>query len=120
MTALGIKAGDRRPYFRATLKDHDGNAIDLNASDIASVTFNFIAVDATDATVDDGTTNIVQSGSGSEATDKGVVEYQWASSDTDTVGRYKADFKITYDDGTWESYPSDDYEYIEIIPAIGD
>ena len=106
--AFYIKQGDTTPALKATLKDGDGNVINLTD---ASVRFHMRAIDATSSTVD-AEGSVVSPATG------GVVQYAWASGDTATAGMYSAEFEITYGDGSIETFPNNDYIRVEIIDDI--
>lgn len=117
---LELKAGDRRPFWRVEMTDSLGNLVDLNASDVSSVTFSMVTKQGREVVIDDQAVTIIQSGNGGSASNRGVAEYHWAEGETDDPGTYYGDFKVTYDDGTFESYPNNTSLELEIHPAIGD
>jgi uncharacterized protein YfaS (alpha-2-macroglobulin family) len=39
----------------------------------------------------------------------GVVRYSWGTDDTDEAGRYRAEFEVTYADGSVETFPNDGF-----------
>jgi hypothetical protein len=93
-----LKQSDTSPVLEATLEDGEGSPVDLDG---ASVDFqlseprNGSQVLDESATVHDG--------------DNGVVRYDWASSDTDTPGRFQGEFVVTYADGAVETFPNVGY-----------
>jgi hypothetical protein len=92
--AFTIKQNDTSPSLQATLKDASDNPIGLVG---ATVMFHLKSLDGTikvdaEMTVTDA--------------DNGVVQYDWQSGDTDTVGSYYAEFEVTYSDGTIETFPN--------------
>lgn len=100
---FSIKQNDTAPSFRATLKDSDGDAVDLTN---ATVRFHMKAIGAETSKVDSSA--ILQDAA------NGVVQYNWVSGDTDTVGSYQAEFEVTYSDATVETFPNDSYLSISI------
>lgn len=49
----------------------------------------------------------------------GEVEYAWKSEDTETVGTYKAEWEVLYDDGKVETFPTSDNKVtIEVAEGI--
>lgn len=44
----------------------------------------------------------------------GVVQYAWATGDTDTIGKYKGEFEVTFVGNLKQTFPNDDYLLIEI------
>jgi predicted dehydrogenase len=93
--AFSIKQNDTAPSLRATLKNGSGTVIDLTD---ATVMFHMKAVGDTSVKVD-AATSIVDA-------ENGIVQYNWTSSDTDTAGSYYAEFEVTYNDGTIETFPN--------------
>lgn len=49
---------------------------------------------------------------------RGKVEYVFSTEDTDTVGKYYAEWQVEYGDGTVETFPTDGYIIIEILEGI--
>lgn len=47
-----------------------------------------------------------------------TVSYQWVSGDTDTAGRYRAEFEFDLTDGP-ETAPTGGYIIIDIVPDLG-
>lgn len=103
-----VKQNDTAPSLRATLKDGNNQAIDLSA---ATISFYMRKIGASTTKVN---SSAVVVGSASD----GIVQYNWATSDTDTEGSYQAEFEVTYSDGSVESFPNDGYIRIEIIDDI--
>jgi len=46
-----------------------------------------------------------------------VVAHAWAPGETDIAGRYEAEFRVTYADGTIETFPN--HGFIDVV-IIGD
>ena len=108
MVSFRSGTGTTTVSVKETLKDGDGNVINLTD---ASVRFHMRAIDATSSTVDaDG--SVVSPATG------GVVQYAWASGDTATTGMDSAEFEVTYGDGSIETFPNYDYIRVEIIDDI--
>lgn len=103
-----IKQNDTAPALRATLKDGDGDVINLTD---ASVRFHMRRVGSTSTTVDNAATTVVPYTSG-------VVQYDWEAADTVTVGTYHAEFEVTYSDGTIETFPNNSFMTIEVTDDI--
>jgi hypothetical protein len=74
-----LKAGDTAPMLTATLTDAEENPIDLTSSDVA---FHLLEPRG-GPTVLDALASI-------PSPDDGVVAYDWADTDTDESGRYRA------------------------------
>jgi hypothetical protein len=103
-----IKQNDTAPSIRATLKDGDGNVINLTD---ATVRFHMRTIGGTSTKVDAAATV------NSPAT-AGVVQYDWDAADTDTVGSYQAEFEVTYGDLSVETFPNNGYIRVEITDDI--
>lgn len=101
-----IKQNDTSPAIRATLKDSNGQVLNLIG---ASVKFHMktengrIAVDNTATIVDD---------------ENGIVEYNWANGDTKYEGLNYAEFEVTYEDESIETFPNDGYIKIKITREL--
>ena len=107
-TRFVIKQGDRREPIERTLRGSDGVAVNLTG---ATVKFlmrpeggGAVKIDAA-ATVVDAPT--------------GAVRYSWDSDDTDTAGKFEAEFEVTFGDGTKETFPNEEYIPVLIIDDIG-
>jgi hypothetical protein len=95
-----VVQGDTAPYVRKTLRDASG-PVSL-ASGVTSVTFSMREVNSATPKVTNQGCTIVQVG----AVDVGVVEYRWATNDTDTAGIYVAEFTVNYAGGAKATFPS--------------
>ena len=49
-----------------------------------------------------------------------VVEYKWQDGDTDVEGCYEAEFRVTYLDGTRETFPNRGFIQVQIGEDIPD
>ena len=98
---IELKRNDTRPYLDSTLSDADG------AVDLSGCTIKFFMEDA------DGTTIVSQTSTGSYVTlpdaTAGEVRYAWQSTDSATGGHYKAEWQVTWGDGTKATFPNDGY-----------
>jgi hypothetical protein len=117
MAVYEIKRGDRRPYLRYTCTVTD--------PDDPSETPAQIPCDLTDAVgvryiirklgeapiVDDAGTFIDRV--------NGVVQYAWASGDTDVSGTYNVEVEIDWGAGEKQSFPSTGYETVIIFDDLG-
>jgi len=102
-----IKQNDTSPAIRATLRDGDGDVINLDG---ATVRFHMRPIGSTTVKVDAAGTVIAPAG--------GIVQYSWSEEDTDTVGAYQAEFEVTYTGGNVETFPNDGYIRVEITDDI--
>jgi len=103
-----IKQNDTAPSIRATLKDGDGDVINLTD---ATVRFHMRTIGGTSTKVDASATV------NSPAT-AGVVQYDWDAADTDTIGSFQAEFEVTYGNSKIESFPNNGYIRVEITDDI--
>lgn len=104
---FNIKQNDTGPAMLATLQDANGNAINLTG---ASVRFHMRSVGGGNPIVDAAATVVTAA--------SGIVRYNWAAADTDTIGTYQAEFEVTYADASIESFPNDGYIAVQIVDDI--
>lgn len=92
---IHIKQGDRRPAAPATIK-RGTTVVDLSTA--TSVTFKMTNFYEMQKKVD----------AAADVTDavNGEVEYRWADGDTDTPGKYYAEWEVLWSDGTPETFPT--------------
>lgn len=103
MSTFYMTENDTDPDLEATLKNPDGSAVDLTG---ASVAFSVMAPR--------GGGNVFTSSCTITDAANGVVKYNWGSTDTDSPGRYRAQFKATYASGDVEHFPNDGYHTLVI------
>lgn len=104
--AFNIKQNDTSPSLQATLKDASGTAIALTG---ASVRFHMKALDGT---VKVNAAMAITNASG------GVVQYNWQTGDTNTVGSYSVEFEVTYSDSTIETFPNNQNLTISVVREL--
>lgn len=104
--AFTIKQSDTSPSLQATLKDANGNPVNLNGC-----TIRFHMKSLSGAVVVDQLMTIVNAAGG-------VVRYNWQPSDTDEAGTYYAEFEVTYSDLSIETFPNTDNIAIVITPEL--
>ena len=109
MTDFYIKQDDTSPSLAATLKDSDGNAVDLTG---ATVRFHMTERPS------EGKTAKVDAAANVDTAASGEVSYDWQSGDTDTVGLYNAEWEVTYSSGKIETFPADGYTVIEVTDDL--
>lgn len=109
MATFFLKKDDLLPQLRAVLRSPDGLPVDLtNAS---SVTFSMLdgagvaKINAAAATVVDAV--------------RGIVQYAWTGTDTDTAGSYHGEFVATFPGGLTITYPNFRAFEIKISPRGG-
>lgn len=103
MADFSIKQDDTKPTITATLTNGAGTAIDLTG---ATVKFRMRETGSTALKVDAAAT-IVSAAAG-------TVSYQWVSGDTDTAGRYLAEWEITFAGGARQTVPSNRFNVISV------
>jgi len=103
MADFTIKKGDTSPAIKYQLQDDDGNPV--NITDYNEVKVGMWPQDGDTLKVDADTSGNVS------VTDaaNGEVKYEWQSADTDTKGRFHAEWEVTYSDGTVETFPNQGY-----------
>ena len=100
-SSFHITENDTAPSISATLKAGSPAA----AVDIENASVEFHMVNSADEVKVNAAANIDQVGDGSDGT-KGNVSYDWAAADTDTTGRFKAEWQVTFADGTIRTFPT--------------
>lgn len=107
-----IKRNDTSPAIQSQLEDESGNAVDLTGYN--EVGFHMKHPESDSVKVDADTS------SGVSVTDavNGKVEYDWSSSDTDSEGRYHAEWEVEYSDGSVETFPNSDYIEVRILEDL--
>lgn len=108
-----MKRGDTRPGLRVKLRYQGDTADSAKLVDATGVMFRMADAETASlkieaaATIEDVTT--------------GQVIYHWADGDTDVMATYRAEFVVTYVDGSHETFPSDE-DGIPIIvgPKVDD
>lgn len=104
-----IKRNDRQPTMTATLKDADGNAVDLTG---ATVLFKLRLVGSTTLKV--SATAVVDP---DQVNNKGKVSYAWAAVDTDAAGIYEAEFQATIS-GLIQTFPNSQHLVVNIVEDL--
>ena len=113
MTVFTIKRGDTAPAFDKSLKMSSGEPVDLEG--FTEVDFH-MRDDDYNTVVDDDTSGAVVV----VIPTSGDVSYQWQSGDTETLGSYKAEFVVTFSDGTTQSFPRYGMYDVEVTEDIDD
>lgn len=98
-----IKRGDSAPPIRSQLRDALGAVVNLTNTSVKLVIESVLDADAT-------VTDALE----------GRVEYQWQPGNTATVGTYKAEWQVTFIDGSIETFPNRGYLSVEIGQDLGD
>lgn len=50
---------------------------------------------------------------------QGIVRYDWQPGNTNEPGFYRAEFEVTYTDGTVETFPNDSYITVMVKTELG-
>lgn len=104
--AFTIKQSDTSPSLQVTFQDAEGNPVNIVG---ASIDFYMESLDG--ILVVDAPMTIVN-GQG------GIAKYDWQIGDTDSPGTYYAEFKVTYGDGSVETFPNNTNSTIIIYPSL--
>lgn len=96
-----IKRNDRRPLLVATLTDTN-DAVDL--TNATAVRFHMYREDTRAEKVNAAATITTAA--------SGIVTYAWAAGDTDTAGRYLAEWEVTWSDGTESTHPNTEFDTV--------
>jgi hypothetical protein len=113
MTVFEIKRGDTAPAFEKSLNDELGQPVNLDG--LTELDFH-MRDENYETIVNDDTSG----GVSVDVEAGGRVSYQWQSGDTDTLGSYKGEFVVTYDNGTIQSFPRNGMYDIEVTEDIDD
>ena len=104
--AFNIKQNDTSPSLGATLKDAQLTPINLVGS---TVKFHMKS--------SDGVVKVNQSMVVTDAIN-GVVQYNWVTGDTDTVGTYYIEFQVTYSDSSIETFPNNGSLIVSVVKEL--
>ena len=103
-----IKQNDTAPSIQAVLTDSNGRVKSM--ADASLVRFHM---------QDENSSALVTNGVGTVINaNKGIVAYEWQSGDTANTGIHSAEFQITYDNGTIETFPNTGYIKVIIKSEI--
>ncbi|CDK39666.1 BppU family phage baseplate upper protein [Halorubrum sp. AJ67] len=92
---FSLAVGDTAPSIQAVLRDSVGDGVDLTDADVQ---FQMRQPRGGDVLIDKPADVI-------DAT-AGVARYNWNASDTNELGRYRAEFVVTYKSGAVETFPN--------------
>lgn len=105
-----IKQHDRRPLLTVSCLDNAGMPVSLeSASQVKFYMKSGESLKVSASATPDPDQDL----------NPGVVTYAWALGDTDTAGRYKAEFEVTWSDGTPQTFPTSDYLVVIIKADLG-
>ena len=93
---FSLKKGDTAPAISIQIiKESDGSPLDLTS---ATAKFYMIKKGESTYKINGVAATIFDS-------INGIITYDWVSQDTDTVGEYEAEFKVTLSGGAIASFP---------------
>jgi hypothetical protein len=101
-----IKSGDTRPPIVAQLSAAEDDVF-------TSVAFRMKAVKGTVEV--EGVGGIIDQ---PDATQGGIVQYQWITDDTADPGQYLGEFEVTFSDGRIETYPNNGFLEINVVRSL--
>lgn len=101
-----IKQNDTSPAIEAALQTPSKQAVNLTG---ASVLFHMM---------DEGGQILVANTATVVNSVGGIVKYEWQTGDTNTEGLCRAEFQVTYEDESIETFPNNGYIKIKITPEI--
>lgn len=104
-----IKAGDTRPFLRVQLVYADKSLPNLISS--MSVTFKMRSRTTGEVVLETEAVVIIS--------EKGIVEYQWVSGDTNTVDDYDVEWMVLWNDGREQTFPSEGFGFVRITERLG-
>ena len=100
-----MKVGDTKPDLQVSLKDGDGNGVDVTG---ATVKFSMLLEGGTTLTINEGTVTLVTPASG-------IVKYQWTAPDVALAGTFLGEFEVTYSGGGIETFANSKANQLYII-----
>jgi hypothetical protein len=106
--SMQMTVNDTAPSAQGTLKSGRPKKV---AVDIQGATVKFHMTDAANELKVNAAANNDQVGDGSDGS-KGKVSYDWDPADVDTEGVYKAEWEVTYTDGTIQTFPTPGFNEI--------
>lgn len=102
------KRGDTEPLRVTLTRNRKGQ--DIRG---AAVVFNMQpVVEGVGSTVTRGSCDIIDAV-------KGIVEYRWQTTDVDTSGAHRAEFEVTWGDGTVKTFPDGGHLDLVIDDDLG-
>lgn len=104
--AFSIKQNDTSPSLQATLRDAALDPINLTG---AAVRLHMKSVDGT-LKVDRPMTVVTPT--------QGVIQYNWQTGDTDTVGTYYVEFEVTYPGDSVETFPNNGNKTVSVVRSL--
>lgn len=108
MSDFFIKQGDTSPNIKAQLTDENGTPVDLSGA--VNVYFHMENYNTEEV--------VIEKEAVIETAEDGIVYYDWVEADTETPGRYNAEWQVDFGSNVIESYPNHNWIEIEIVREI--
>lgn len=105
---FSLKRGDSRPALKVTVKEADGDLVDLTG---ATVTFHL-------ARARDGLAKTLAGSVTVESAVDGTVRYDWAAADTAEAGDFQGEFRVDYGSGVVLTAPSEGHILVRIVDRV--
>lgn len=105
-----IKKDDTAPDVQATLLDANDNPVDIQGA-----TVRFIVAQTSGTVLLDAPATNEQVSSQT----RGQVSYNWQQGDTSAAGSFNAEWEVTYANGEWQTFPTQDYIKVQIVNDLG-
>ena len=114
ITTFQIKQNDTLPALNVNVKRRDclDSILSFNLSAVTACTFS-MADDCGNLKISSASATIISYSGGS-------VQYNWVDGDTDSPGKYKAEFKLFFSDGNKLTIPTLGVIEINILKDIND
>jgi len=103
-----MKSGDTLPSLEATLTNAAGLAVDLTTA--ASVALHVTTMGTRTVVLNEGGVIV--------APTLGQVRFDWDVDDVLPAANYLAEWEVTFNDGSVESFPNNGYFVIRVIAAL--
>lgn len=111
-TDFFIKKNDTSPAIEQQLQDENGDAVNISGFNKIRFLASHIGDDTPKVDDDDtGNVSVIDASTGK-------VRYNWKPSDTDRSGTMRAEWEVTYSDGSKETFPNTGYTIIKILGDI--
>ena len=104
-----IKRNDTGPPFEVTIQE---NAVGVS---LTGASVQFIMKDLSG----NEKVNAAATPDADQVTNPGLVQYDWAAADTDTAGRYRAEWEVTFGSGEVRTYPVNGYDLVIVRSDLG-